>query len=417
MAAGSLRVCLAGWTGDRANWGCQATSVGLMEDLREAADGLDLQILPATLLHRTSFQRRMGRLASPLLRRAMTDAYSGAARAAERIVPRLYRPDAVRSVLEADLVVYTTEGNLAGLDFDSGEAMLALGWLAARRGKPIVSLNQTLFLARSGLEKAISSTFGSFGFHTVREPRSVEFCRGIGLEAALVPDAAFRTDPEERDWRRHLDREPRAPLLVVTGSPLGWRVLSTGYARLAAEFAKRNGLQVCGAFWQEKPQRILAEVCREVGGPEPLFVRPGTDFRGLSAVLREASLVLGGRYHTALKAAVVGTPFVLLPSGTHKSEGLIEMLGYPHPVRAFEDLEGIRSDLEAVFGARRELSELLLARTEAIRQSRRAVLPLLARAYRERNNLPEARSWPEYRALLDGGQGGTRTLTSCETRT
>lgn len=417
MAGGSLKVCVAGWTGDRANWGCQATSHGLLEDLKEAAEGLDLQVLPATLLHRTSLQRRLGTLLSPLLLRAMADGRPGAARIADRVVPRLYRPDSVRAALGADLVVQTAEGNLDGLTFDSSAGMLALAWHARRRGRPTVSLNQTLFLARGGLERAVSGAYRDFAFHTVREPRSVEFCSRIGLEAALVPDAAFRTDPVDSDWRRFVEPQPQAPLLIVTGSPLGTDVLRTGYVREAAEFAKRRGLQVCGAFWQEKPRRIVSEICREVGGLEPTFVRPGTDFRRLSAVLREAALVVGGRYHTALKSAVAGTPFVLLPSGTHKSDGLIEMLDYPLPVRGFEDLEGVRSDLEAVLDRRRELSELLLARTGEIRDRRRAVVPLLARTYRELPNLDEARTWPEYRALMDGGQGGTRTLTSCETRT
>lgn len=417
MAGGSLRVCVAGWTGDRPNWGCQATSFGLLEDLREGGEGFDLHVLPATLLHRTSLQRRVGRLLSPVLLRAMADGWPGAARIVDRMVPRLYRPDALRAALGADLVVQTAEGNLDGLTFDSSAGMLLLAWHARRRGRPTISLNQTLFLARGGVERAVAGAYRDFAFHTVREPRSVEFCRRIGLEAAFVPDAAFRTDPLDSDWRRFVEPQPRAPLMVLTGSPLGTDVLETGYVRIAADFAKRSGLQVCGAFWQEKPRRIVAEICREAGGLEPTFIRPGTDFRGLSAVLRKAALTVGGRYHTALKSAVVGTPFVLLPSGTHKSEGLIEMLGYPLPVRAFEDLQGVRSDLEAVLDRRSELSKLLLASTAEIRERRRAVVPLLARTYRELPNLDDATTWPEYRALLDGGQGGTRTLTSCETRT
>src|SRR5690606_33954103 len=67
-------------------------------------------------------------------------------------------------------------------------------------------------------------------------------------------------------------------------------------------------------------------------------------------LLEGAKFVFGGRYHTAITALTRGTPVILLPGNTFKSEGIGPMLGVDCPVY------GVGEIAEIVAAARRILS-------------------------------------------------------------
>ena len=46
----------------------------------------------------------------------------------------------------------------------------------------------------------------------------------------------------------------------------------------------------------------------------------------------QASLLVSGRFHYTIAAAVMGTPFILLESNTPKNAGLAKSLGAPPPL-------------------------------------------------------------------------------------
>jgi polysaccharide pyruvyl transferase WcaK-like protein len=56
------------------------------------------------------------------------------------------------------------------------------------------------------------------------------------------------------------------------------------------------------------------------------------------AVIAKAYLVVGGRQHPNIFAAIHHIPFVPLQGNTHKMEGVVELLHYPLEVLAWEHI-------------------------------------------------------------------------------
>jgi polysaccharide pyruvyl transferase WcaK-like protein len=81
----------------------------------------------------------------------------------------------------------------------------------------------------------------------------------------------------------------------------------------------------------------------------------------LVGILTRASLILSGRFHCCIFAALAKTPFVPFRSNTDKIEGLVELLNYPVPVTVFEESnnEDVLDFVEGTWQKHSELSENL----------------------------------------------------------
>lgn len=355
----SLRVSIINWTGDRDNWGCQATSYGLLEDLQEAAEGVaTLEIHKIPLGQPGRAEKLLHSLVKNQVAAHLQGETTAHAKQAFRALTRTAHGGELRKLAQADLVIFMAEGTMTGTGYFRGNRTLLLPhYCATVLGKPVVSLNQTIFSQEETFTRALVNIYKRHALVSVREPASLSYAQTIGLDRTVfIPDSAFRTHPSDKPLKAILDREPHRPLICLTASGGLARGIEQPHLRLAFEFARDRKLQVCGLSWQSRAIQAMKTLGSEAGGPEPVFPIESADYRDISAILAASRFVIGGRYHTSIQAAAVGTPFIALPSETHKTEGLLQLLSYPLPVRAYDDLAGIQSDLELVTNKGDELS-------------------------------------------------------------
>lgn len=379
----SLRISILNWTGDRQNWGCQATSQGLLEDLRDAVgpdQELCLHLVP--LGHKTFGDR----VAEMIFRRFIADYI--AAQATSVVADwwflwlnRLIHGSHVARVAQADVVLFMAEGTMNGQSFFRNHRLLMLPVLAAKRfAKPVLSLNQTLYTTDPEFRSIIRTAYSHFELVAVREPASLSFAREIGLpQALLFPDSAFRARSNGRPLRELVTGPVTAPLVCLTGSGDCSVKESAQHFQIVMEFARTNGVQVCGLLWRRKEIDTLRQIARAAGGQTLLFPAPGLAYEDVSALLAQSACLVGGRYHSAIQAAAVATPFVVLPSGSHKTQGLLKLLDYPLRERAFDDAAGIQTDLIDVLRRRDVYAAHLASRMDEVRRLRSRGIALVAR--------------------------------------
>jgi len=88
-------------------------------------------------------------------------------------------------------------------------------------------------------------------------------------------------------------------------------------------------------------------------------------------MLSQAPMVLSGRFHACVFAALARTPLVSFRSNTYKNEGQMEMLGYPIPVLDYENIANV--DVLAVVSEvnerHEELNRIFTDAVPAIRES------------------------------------------------
>ena len=100
---------------------------------------------------------------------------------------------------------------------------------------------------------------------------------------------------------------------------------------------------------------VGAQVAEHLGAPAIGLEASSEMIVGL---LGQASMVLSGRFHACVFAALAGTPLVPFRSNTYKMEGQMEMLGYPIPVLDYEQLDNgeVLNVVNDVWERREELS-------------------------------------------------------------
>jgi polysaccharide pyruvyl transferase WcaK-like protein len=65
------------------------------------------------------------------------------------------------------------------------------------------------------------------------------------------------------------------------------------------------------------------------------------------AVIAKSYMIIGGRQHPNIFAAIHQVPFVPLQGNTHKMEGVVELLNYPMEVLKWEDINS--SNIQTIF--------------------------------------------------------------------
>lgn len=358
-----LKITVINWTGDRENWGCQATSYGLLEDLRDIVENPDLCIHTIPLGKNDLLNRMINILFGRFLyRHLQNDRITPLSRKIfNTIIFCMYHSD-LDGLRNADHVIFMAEGTMNGTSFFGGIRLLMLPYYTVTElNKPIISLNQSFFSRCETFANLASKIYSKFSLIALREPESFRYAKMQGLEnLLLLPDSAFRTEPVDGIASNFLDAPQRAQLLCITAGSGG--VLNPSQipaCKMILKIARDRGLQPCGLFWNKKQCTALTKLSKEIGGLPPVFPKLHADYRAVSSILKGSVALVGGRYHTAIQAACVGVPFVLINSGFHKSKGLISLLSYPYPEREFSELDAISSDLISVIDNREALSVFL----------------------------------------------------------
>ena len=377
-----MKIAIINWTGDRKNWGCQATSYGLLADIRDAcAPEAVIDPEMVSLGSKSAGDRLVRRFFLDPLRRHLAREFSTPRQ--EKLfylLNWLIYKGKIDLVKKADAVFFMAEGTMDGTTFFGGERLVMLPYLAATSlGKRVISLNQTLYSETDSFVPILENVYRRFSLVAVREPASLDLARRLNPEnAMLFPDSAFRTEPSATPPRQLLDTKPSKPLLAVTASAQYDHAHRGKYLRSLCEYARDRELQVCGLFWKPRWIAALSDAAEASGGLQPVFPKSGCDCRDISAILADCVAFIGGRYHSIIQAATVKTPFVPLPTNSHKTEGLLDLLEWPLSIRAFDDFTGMTADLDNVLSNRERYAKHLQRVLKKVAEIRQDGIDLLA---------------------------------------
>lgn len=339
-----MKICVLNYTGDRGNWGCQATSRNLLAFLHASLGGIrHLEIVTVPLpkghsvdgLVAAAHGRRI-RAIYDTARPTMYDLQFLHALTGERF------GDLLGEAEKADIVVFQGEGSVGPQSYLHNVQLFGPPFLATHLWrKPVLAVNQTLYACNAADSRTLARIFGGFPLVAVREARSYTFARGIGLDGVLLcPDMAFATSPS---FQGPCAAVPTVPYFCISGSAVLASNGTDSTLEAVRQISVRHGLRPVFMFSRPEDGNIV-RAAEKSFDDIPFDVVSSKDyeqFEQIVPLLSNAALVLGRRYHTAVSAISEGTPAILLPGNTFKAEGIGPMLGLEIPVIANDDVSGI----------------------------------------------------------------------------
>jgi len=346
-----MKIVVTNYTGDRGNWGCQATSRNLLRFLEAMFDDADVTLSTVPLPKK----HRLDRLDEDMHGDWLHGLYSNNRPNAqdldllEKLTRRRFGKyfDIARS---ADIIIFQGEGSIGPGPNLRNTLLFGIPYLASHLwGKPVLSMNQTIYAKDRDDENAIRNLLSAFQLVAVREAASFGFARKLGLkDVVLCPDMAFL------ETKRSVSTIPipQQPYFCVTGSAAAGHYDQGAYAELVESIRGRTGLTSVFLYSRDRDRLLKREpdLPTVSGSDHP-------DVEEIIPLLHGAKFVIGGRYHTAVSALAQGTPVILLPANTFKSEGLEPMLGVRCRVYDPSERDAILKEVDDIVsdeGARRQ---------------------------------------------------------------
>lgn len=259
---------------------------------------------------------------------------------------------------QADQVIINGEGSLIFRDPPRRDLDFQLFCieLAHHLGKPVHFVNAMASdCPKSGTNQevvdAVLATLGKADSVLLRDPVSATRLRELGIpDVTWVPDALFSWANRYRDV---LANGLVTPTELIDCWPEsdhffdGWQKMPSEY--IAVSGASRPPGQN-PASWAPFFEGLIRSIKSELRLPvvivdpfgddflqpvskktNSIFIRSGTNILAGASVLANASTYISGRYHPSILASTGGTPCVMLPSNSHKTHSLQEVLGYDEP--------------------------------------------------------------------------------------
>lgn len=360
-----VRITILNYTGDRGNWGSQATSEELVGELRSAF-GSETQFDFIPIRKSNYRETALTTLTRKRIRRALTEPLKQPSRLLLESAKWLYG-SAVAGMDQSDLVVFQSEGTMDESRFSTSDRLLLMPYVARTHlQKPVLALNGSATAQTAGFQATLTNVYASFHRVEMREPVSADLLTRSGVPNVIVnPDSAFLTEAAE------ISLPTKNPYLCVTGSAVVREPAWEGYFSTVEKWARRQGLDVVlllsgpadiKTLWNfERPDRGIYRV------------PTGPSYNQIAHILGQAQMLVGGRYHMSILSATQGTPFVAMPSGSHKSEGLQRLLGLPETLVPATPSDGLLSALQFTLDCRAELSAQLQSRVSEIRESKKTL--------------------------------------------
>lgn len=307
------------------NWGGQATSSGLKLLVAKnypAAEFVPLNVPGLPHKHfpllRTVYDRK---LAQAML--------ADDVKQVEKYLGKLGLP---LSLFDGfDTVCFNGEG---AIHSKSGHLMRLMGMLYyfKHKGAFVSALNQTVDLGQNALARqVVAKVYKKVDYVAAREPVSWRELTSLGIDAQLVPDAAYalpRLTPEQID--RHtagLGLPER--FIGVTGSSALEKTSTSMMGFLLALIREHYQMPIV-FLANAKTDIALAEALKT--SHQLIVVKPPVKYEQAMAVIAKAHLIIGGRQHPNIFAAMHHVPFIPFRGNTHKMQGVVELLGYPMEV-------------------------------------------------------------------------------------
>lgn len=337
------------------NWGGQATSKGiktLVEKTYPDAEFIPLD-LPSAPMKKFRIVRAIWE--KKLAKAILADDRQG-------VIHSLKKLNIDESFFDGfDTVCFNGEG---AIHARSGHLMRLMGMLYEykQRGAFVSALNQTVDLGDNDLIKAVvKKVYSMVDYLAVREPVSQRELEKLGLSPDLVADAAYALGAFSEEKVDALVSDLNLPekFVAVTGSSF----LSRNKSSVKLMDRLLRGIQ---EFYTDIPIYFLANTKTDMYLAKKLkekynfsiFSVPEKHDRAM-AVIAKAYIVIGGRQHPNIFAAMQGIPFIPLQGNTHKMEGVVELLNYPLTVlkwnesseviqHTFKILEDLRDKLPSI---------------------------------------------------------------------
>ncbi len=208
--------------------------------------------------------------------------------------------------------------------------------VAKQRGLRVAVVNCSVFELDEWLLEALKENVDDLA---VREPLSHQYLRSKNLKARLSADCLFlaSNEPSETSsFSRSLSAGGEPYAVYTPGVLSGSQQISDEV--VAADIRQLTG-RGCKVFYYvvEREDERLAAVAVEHGAQVIPLGR--LDWNEVIAFLRHAEVVVSGRYHINIFAALGGTPFIPMESNTPKMAGLLNHLGFDvdYPIRKWGD--------------------------------------------------------------------------------
>jgi len=245
---------------------------------------------------------------------------------------------------EADSIVLNGEGTIHHTGVG---ALTLMGFckIAKELGKKVFIINCSIFDLEPFLLEALRDYLDGIA---VREPFSFRYLADHGIPAMQAADCLFLMEGgNERggDWPK---LEPSKKYALYTPGVLAafGRVSGEGVRRDVAQL-RLAGYEVFFYVVETEDERFAVDAAQAGARILPLAC---LHWRQVPPFLRRMDLLVSGRYHINIFAALAGVPFLPLSTNTGKMAGVLELLSPDRtiPVREWEN-ETPELNLEGAF--------------------------------------------------------------------
>lgn len=221
---------------------------------------------------------------------------------------------------EADTIILNGEGTIhhAGVG-----ALTLMGFckIAKDLGKKVFVLNCSIFDLESFLLEALRNCVDGIA---VREPLSQRYLADHGIPATQSADCLFLMEGgDERvlDWPK-LESSKKYALYTPGVLAAFGRVSGEGVRRDISKL-RQAGYEVFFHVVETEDERVAPDAAQAGARILPLGC---LNWRQVPRFLRRMGLVVSGRYHINIFAALAGVPFLPLSTNTGKMAGVLELL-------------------------------------------------------------------------------------------
>jgi len=408
-----LKILFSGDTSNRTNWGCRATTESLREVLSRNGEiyytvdtsNFDKHISKQYLHERPTYWYGNDHLSTrpPFPRKHPTtldivDRFQVAIssrlkptqlhkritkrediiRESKRIARR--RCPLMQAIDECDAVIINGEGAFIPTGFRAGLHHLTLAYLSSVIcKKPTAIVNHTCDISHPLLYELVELVYPQLENIAVREACSYRaLSRLLGSESnlSLIPDTVFTMRPCSQELWLTLNEQAgyfsAAPTLATNKTTLEGRICIGGSAEFRFNPDKRIDListytELCTRLKRIAPLVLISIEHQEQSFMEHVAHRTGVPLvhcttpvqQGLD-ILGNSLLYVGGRWHSAIKAAAGGTPSVLFGTNSdYKTKGFNELLDFETTGVPFNDLpertEDVKQEAEKKINQGKEL--------------------------------------------------------------
>jgi polysaccharide pyruvyl transferase WcaK-like protein len=235
-----------------------------------------------------------------------------------------------------DMIVINGEGFFHG-DSTHVLNLLFLAYASKKHlGKIVHIINHSCY-PQDSLEMSLSpiweiykKVYSAMDFIAIREPASCALMRRAGVPAILSFDCLPLFITGKYEYISH----KKSDTIIIAGS-VAWQDVSLPVVSSYIDHLKRLGFHVqvltgSSMLRASDDDTFVKDLLQHCSGDWEIIEVDSIN-KWLDTIA-QASLLVSGRFHHTIAAAVLDTPFILLESNTPKNAGLAQCLGVSAPL-------------------------------------------------------------------------------------